>query len=188
MRPKYARKYSSEKGQLFSLDLVIAMGLSVLAIGMLLNYYESTTYQQKEAVTRNELSAIALNASNLALDMARCTSDFDSQGYDRRGCGDVAKLSPANKARLMIPEGFGCYVYWDRSTNKEPIDASGSACKDPAPNTVKDIATVQRIFAGPNTPGNQLTKAVYLKCIETGCGGNNNPYDTYTLTVEVWRG
>ena len=56
-----------EKGQIFSLDFMIAAGLAVLAIGMILNYYEMTAIAGKEARIKNEMTAVASVAATILI-------------------------------------------------------------------------------------------------------------------------
>src|SRR3989344_5042310 len=109
---------SMRKGQLFSLDLVIAMGLATLAIGMLLNYYSIAASTDKETREQNELGIIAMNATSQLLEKNRCQTDFLPQGYKQHGCVETtpgAVFSPfkaMTKADMMVPRGYGCDIPW----------------------------------------------------------------------------
>ncbi len=192
-------KTQNAKGQIYSLDFLIAAGLFVLAIGMLLNYFETSTYQAKEARTKNELSAVALTASNILLgNFAKCPLDntppgqgFRSQGYKVYGCGDIRSFASIKKKQLLIPDKFSCMV---RLNGSLTTSATGGCIDDPnfravpsgspAPATQSDIASVERKFLSPS--GN-LTKTNYEKCISNqGANPCGASYTENTVRIEVW--
>jgi len=83
------------RGQIFSLDFIIAMTIVVLAMGMLLNFYEISSYQSKEINLKNELNLVALNASHQMLQQNKCTlrNNFETQGYKFYGCSNTGNFS-----------------------------------------------------------------------------------------------
>lgn len=168
-----------ENGQLYSLDFLISVGLLVLAIGLTLNFYETTAYQEKEARTRNELNTIALTAANILAAKSTCPeAAFSAQGYRAYGCYDRAKLSGISKSDLLIPADMSCLV--KRGNNIENLKAPGCAQSEPPPTTT-DVASVERPLLVPATA--PLTKTTYEKCIAQAC----DSYVEETLTVKVWR-
>src|SRR3989338_6943448 len=101
----------TQKGQLFSIDFLIAVALTVLAIGGLLNYYELSAGQAKEARGQNELNVIALTAGELMLRQNACvlartpggTTEFIDQGYKLYNCVNITNFYDIQKSEIMVP-------------------------------------------------------------------------------------
>ncbi|MAG18374.1 MAG: hypothetical protein CL944_02790 [Candidatus Diapherotrites archaeon] len=177
------------KGQIFSLDFLIAMTLAVLAIGMLLNVYELSAYEIKEARLRNELTAIAINAGNNYLGEYSCTPSnsgnpsFNDQGYELLGCVDTPNFQGALQKRfLMIPETFGCYITLVDETNDADAPLIMGDCSDDAPEDAENVLVIKREFLS----GNNINKDDFDNCITSG---TNCPYDSTIneLTIKVWK-
>ena len=165
---------NKEKGQIFSLDFIIALGIVAMTIGMTLHFYELNVYEQKETTTRNELALIGVNASNLFIDGQRCSenpSDKPSnKGYELIGC--TKSPGSITKAELMIPDGFKCSILLDSIVVPQ--------CNDD-PTGAKDIIVIQRSFLGRS--GNvKLTD--YESCLE---GNTCGLYAQKTLAVKIWK-
>ncbi|HLC79966.1 MAG TPA: hypothetical protein VJG83_06130 [archaeon] len=173
-----------QKGQIFSIDFLIAATLTVLAIGLLLGYYETAATYEKETRMKNEFTAIALNASSILLEKNPCirSAGFSSQGYNVTGCSEETNFNNFSKTQLMIPTGFNCYIHWE---GPDPYNGTLGGCNQTDPGTTPlDIVSIQRPFVSPPL-STGLTKAGYEKCIE-----ENNCQDTYlefTLTVKIWK-
>ncbi|HZX19466.1 MAG TPA: VWA domain-containing protein, partial [archaeon] len=106
-----------KKGQLFSLDFVIAMVITVLAIGMLLDFYEISSNQTKEINSQNELQIILGGVNNAITGTAKCEPigdeggiNFAEQGYKLYGCINKTKLQSLGSSALMMPSGYECYI------------------------------------------------------------------------------
>jgi len=174
-----AMKAIGNRGQLFSLDFLIAMGLAVLAMGMLLNYFETTTNVEKEARVQNELNIVAMNASALVLEDAdsKCPEGiFSAQGYKVYGCAiagpENSGFGNIKKEDLMIPDTFKCDISWTGGDNND--------CDDD-PSSAGNIASVERIFLERSQ---SLAKADYEKCAQ---GQSCSAYTQNTLTVKIWK-
>ncbi|MFH1391357.1 MAG: hypothetical protein ABIH20_03545 [Candidatus Diapherotrites archaeon] len=180
------------KGQIFSLDFLIAMTLAVLAIGMLLNVYELSSYEIKEARLRNELTAIAINAGNNYIGENSCdpsnagTVKFSDQGYELLGC--VNPNDPLNlfedttKAELMIPDNIGCYVTLVDESNPSTLPRKmTSACQTDALENTENVLVIKRKFLS----GDNIEKAGFDNCIS---GMGSCPYSPTVneLTIKVW--
>ncbi|HZX33754.1 MAG TPA: hypothetical protein VFF09_00065 [archaeon] len=183
------KKFS--RGQIFSLDFIIAMAIVALAIGLLLSFYQTTAAQEKEARVQNELNVIALNASNQLLEKNRCSpaGGFAGQGYKLFGCLDGSKFSSfstsagLSKGSLMIPEGFNCYI-----TDMEAfgnIQILSNICPSDTPAGVTDVASVERNFVGH---AGDVTKYDYERCVAglypLDCAG---AFGQKTINVKVWK-
>jgi len=172
------------KGQIFSLDFLIAMALAVLAIGMLLNVYELSTYEIKEARLRNELTAIAINAGNNYIGENKCvptggTPSFSTQGYELLGCVKTPSFEGTSKEYLMIPDDIGCYVTLD---DESGTTRKMSACQNDAPGNIDNVLVIKREFLS----GNNIGKAEFDNCISGD--GSICPYSSTVneLTIKVW--
>ena len=168
---------TKEKGQVFSLDFIIALAVVAMTIGMTLHFYELNVYEQKEAMTRNELSLIGVTASNILLNGNQCRArvEVTDMGYELVGCTDMTALDSMTKAGLMIPDGINCYISLDGTSN--PI----TECATDAPSGIKDIAVIRRDFLGETA---LITLAQYENCLNgTGC----SIYTPHTVTVKIWK-
>jgi len=166
----------TQKGQFFSIDFLIAMVIAVLAIGMLLHFYELNTYEQQNARIQNELTLIAMNSSNILLNTNKClgTASLTDKGYELQGCTDTTSWSSLTKAELMIPKGFKCYI------TKDGLPAI-SECTTNAPVNKPNISVIERRFLERNFP---LTKTQYENCLDGTCIGI---YITQELMVKIWK-
>ena len=170
------KTWHMQRGQIFSLDFLIAMGLAMLAMGMLLNYYETTANAEKEQRLQNEFVSVATNASALMLESSRCTTNFSAKGYKVYGCAEPGGFANMSKPALMVPSIFHCNISW----SAEVVNSTNVECNETLPTDSTSIASVERKFLAPISG---LTKADYQKCIKGPC----NAYDEYTLTVKVWK-
>ncbi|MEK6957441.1 MAG: hypothetical protein AABW99_00465 [archaeon] len=173
-------KSGKEKGQIFSIDFVIAAALIVLAMGMLLNFYDYSSNEAKENSVQAELNAIALTASNLALENSPCTpTGFETQGYSLEGCSNAnTAIQGATKQDLMIPEGINCNV---RSSDPDGSNSlQMGQCSQAAGE--QDVTSIQRNFVSP--AGGTIDKTTYEKCV------NGNPAicpAKKVLQVAIWK-
>ena len=166
----------TQKGQFFSIDFLIAMAIAVLALGMLLHFYELNTYEQKEARIQNELTLIAMNSSNILLNTNNCTAknNLSVKGYELHGCTDTSSWINLTKAELMIPLEVNCYITKGVSV---AIDGCGT---DALPNT-PNIAVIERTFLERNS---KITKTQYENCLDGACAEIYTPKD---LVVKIWK-
>ena len=165
----------SQKGQLFSLDFIIAIALTVLAMGMLLHFYEIAVYGEKEAQIQNEMNLIAFTASNVMLGTNECNLEnaFEDQGYRLHGCSRTTNFASITKSELLVPDGFGCYITLDGA-------ATTSDCT--TNETSKDAVVLERAFLAQS--GGSITKEDYEKCIAGfSCPG----FTKSSLIVKVWK-
>jgi len=166
------------RGQMLSLDFLLAMAVIILAVGVLLNHYDILTTQGKESRVKSELNTIAQTASQQALEKnADCASDFSTQGYKIYGC-TTSNFSSLTKNYLLVPEGFSCYVTLDGGA---AANGPGGCESTDAPLDAKDVAVAERKYLSPNTT---LSKQDYEKCI-TGPGCT--AYTVKKLRVKIWR-
>ncbi len=179
-------KVKKERGQIFSIDFLIAAGLAVLAIGMLLNYYETVANAEKESRTQNELAAIAANASSLILERNPCSLEigFASQGYRVYGCMHTT-FTAMSKSDMMIPADFSCNLSWkdlDNGTIQSQTTGAEPRCTNPVPPD-RSMVSVDRNFLAQQQIS--LTKKDYENCIYGLC--STLIYHKNVLTLKVWK-
>ncbi len=167
----------NEKGQFFSLDFLISVTVAVLAIGMLLHFFELSVYGEKEARLQTAIDSIALTSSNILVQDYNCKieNSFKLQGYnDLDGCISSFNFSGTNKKELLIPNGFGCFISSD-GTITPPV-----GCETDFTGTAKDISVVsRRILLGPNN----ISKMDFETCVESTC----SIFEERELTVKIWK-
>lgn len=167
------------KGQMFSIDVLLAAGIIVLGIGIILGNYELITIQSKETRFSTEATTIATNAAMMLLKKTECEiqQEFLEQGYKLNNCAKISPLFSTSKEELLIPKNFKCYFEIDNSS-LNIID-----CEQKPDDKIKDISTIEIKFVQYNE---ELTKKDYEKCIakypEFSC-----PLEQKTLKVYIWR-
>jgi len=166
----------NQKGQFFSLDFIIAMAIAVLALGMLLHFYELNTYEQQNARTQNELTLIAMNSSNILLNTNNCTAQtsLKNKGYEMHGCTDTSSWGTLTKADLMIPDEFNCYITKGGSP-------AINGCVDVLLANTPNIAVIERNFLERNL---NILKSAYELCLD---GGSCTLYTPAKLMVKIWK-
>ncbi|PIN85013.1 MAG: hypothetical protein COV47_04395 [Candidatus Diapherotrites archaeon CG11_big_fil_rev_8_21_14_0_20_37_9] len=171
----------NEKGQYFSIDLLIAAGLAVLAMGLLLQFYELGSHQQKEITSQSELTLIGITASNILLEQSPCEllANFTNQkGYKVMGCADKTKFDTITKSELMIPDGYGCSIVWGLPTTS---DIHGE-CNGTVSDEISNVVSIERTYF---TPQGEITKENYENCIDAViCTGYNL---NEKLEVKIWK-
>ncbi|MDO8646882.1 MAG: hypothetical protein Q7R70_00510 [Candidatus Diapherotrites archaeon] len=163
----------NSKGQLFSLDFIIAVALIMLAIGLLYKQAELFQYSQKDDSIQSELYRIGYNASNQLVGNPATTCELVDLAGPSAGHIDYLPncltVSPGNippgvrhgwyknhrtnarvilKEDLGIPEGYDCKI--DFSTNpplgggKRILIAPGNLGCNGDPLNVPNIFSIKR--------------------------------------------
>jgi len=94
-----------EKGQVFSLDLLIAMIAVTAAIGLMIQAVEVNTYMQKEETIHHEMKRVAETAADLIL--------FSSDTTCMEGTNNLANCidtGQSGKWEEKMPAGFECQI------------------------------------------------------------------------------
>ena len=173
------------RGQLYSLDFLISMGLFLLAIGIVLGMHENATYQARESREKAELSAIAITATENITGKLKCPVDtlstFTDNNYSVYGCISNTPYSinapDMNKPRLMVPSDFNCEV----TINGLLFTHIDTGCRDQIGPNVTDVASVERQVIWPVSV--VFLKNTYEKCIVGPC----TAYREGKLVVRVWK-
>ena len=98
-----------KKGQLLSLDFLLAMGLLVLAFGLALKFGETASFEFEEAREKNETNQTGEQAMILLLSNPQITCELKDAAFAPLGvflnnCLDTAK--DINRQALGIPPEF----------------------------------------------------------------------------------
>jgi len=143
----------AERGQVFSLDLLIAMVLVVLGIGLLLNAAELRAYEAKESSLRAEMQEKA-EAALIAFTNSKviaCAADSTPLAFT----ADYAKLNAMNSAagrealkKFLGLQGYNVQLSVGATTalNDSPnegnivaLEAPVMTCTSSATLTMKDV-------------------------------------------------
>ncbi|MEM4261722.1 MAG: hypothetical protein QXU92_00870 [Candidatus Diapherotrites archaeon] len=167
------------KGQMFSIDVLLAAGIIVLGIGIILGNYELITIQNKETRFSAEATTIATNAALMLLKKTECQiqTEFQEQGYKINNCVNISPLFSYSKEELLIPKQFKCYF----EINDSLLNITD--CDQKPDEKVKDISTIEIAIVSTNE---ELTKKDYEKCI-ANYFGFDCPLEKKTLKVYIWR-
>ncbi|MBI4044876.1 MAG: hypothetical protein HY392_04155 [Candidatus Diapherotrites archaeon] len=167
------------RGQIVSLDYVISLILIMLAIGLLLNFFELQAVNAKEAQLENELKSIAQGATRLALASPDIACILTNNA-DTKDIGVLPNCIPSEPGRLTkeklgIPAWFGCAIM--------PAGIfTGTGCLDETPDDVENYYSMTRkILVKNGAP--DVNKLALEKCVNSV----NCPLADANLTIAVWR-
>ncbi|KHO55716.1 MAG: hypothetical protein J4478_04660 [Candidatus Diapherotrites archaeon] len=170
----------NSKGQLFSLDLVIALALIVLAVGLLYRNAELFQYANKDSAIQAELYRVGLNASNQLVGNPQLNCALSELGpptglieflpncltVDRTGnlpsgrhvgWGKTAQIT---KDALGIPDDYSCNIEFQPPL-LTPIFIDEKGCDDSyATAGAENIFSIERkvvflnkeLLVGPGQP------------------------------------
>ena len=199
----------NSRGQLFSLDLVIALALIILAVGLLYRNAELFQYANKDSAIQAELYRVGLNASNqlvgnpflnCALVMDGTPSKFitflpNCLTIDRAGNLPPSdrhlgwnKPGKITKGALGIPDGYSCNVEF------QPVPAADlkKECNDSyATAGAENIFSIERkaVFlnkTNENEAG-QITKSELEDCRDDPALATPCLLMESTATLRVWK-
>ncbi|MEK6972788.1 MAG: hypothetical protein AABW72_01990 [archaeon] len=115
-----------EKGQIFSIDALVALIIATLVLGLTIQIIETQSYNLKQEQVFNELKTVGHNAANLLVSLPDISCDLISE--DGTGltllnnCIDADKLKNIEKGKLGIPPNYKCRIKLQ--------GAQMNACKD----------------------------------------------------------
>ena len=140
-----------EKGQIFSLDFIIALVAVTAATGLLIQTAEVNMYYQKEATESNGLKSVAETAADLIVAHNETTCQ-DSSGNHLMNCirTDIAVGELENIIEGLVPSpGYGF-----------EITGFGGTASGPPPLQDKDFYQVKRRIVIGSETGPEQTLAV----------------------------
>lgn len=168
----------NKRGQIVSLDYVISLILVLLALGLLLNFFELQTVNAKEAQLNSELETLAEGAARLALASPGIACNLTSND-GLKYIGVLPNCIPdesgrLTKARIGIPQGFECAII------TEPVEIATDCVT--VDNDVNNYYSVTRKIV-VKTNGPDVTKGQLEKCVNNV----NCLLTDANLTIVVWR-
>lgn len=169
-----------KRGQILSLDYVISLMLVLLALGLLLNFFELQTVNAKEAQLNSELEALANGAARLALTSPDIACRLTSiTGDPPKDIGVLPNCIPKNgrltKQNLGI-QGFECAIATD------PIDLLSTECNTDFPDGTDYYSVTRKIVVSDDTT---ITKDKLEECIRGEL--LNCVLSDANLTISIWR-
>ncbi len=185
--------FPSSRGQLFSLDVILAAVLFTLALGMLLNQSELWISSQHQRTETQELHELALLASNALVSNPDLNASFASTTVNLR-CAppewaahndiswvencmwvDPAQSYSLSSSGLGIPPGYGFKIRFSNSAQTIPFTPVG------APTIPAGVAfqTIDRNMLVFSSNPSSTTLA---NCFSVGCASN-----IQIVHISVWR-
>jgi uncharacterized protein (UPF0333 family) len=180
-----------KKGQIFSVDFLISVIVIVLAIGLLLNFYELTVHAQAERNSADELKIASERAADLLVSSPELVCELVESGDGTNHIMYLPNcLVTENSEKEITKEklgliGFSCNLSGPGAGGL--INQTGVGCTDTFPGD-KDVVAVKRTIylTMSNEEGNQeIKKDEYLGCINatSGCSIEGR----LEIYLKVWK-
>ena len=171
----------ANRGQILSLDLVIALSIAFLSIGTLLAWHELAALNAKESELQNALSLTALNAANAlaSLDGWTCASNASDDASTFPACivDQHASSEKITKGMLGIPKEYNYQIIGLETDD----DLAYNAFTDSERNVVDQNVNVLYIGATDSI----FTIEGLETCMKKGIA--NCPWKTKSISIRVWR-
>jgi len=171
----------NSKGQMFSLDLIIAISFVVLAIGLLYQQAELFHYYEKDNALQSELYRIGYNASNQLVGNPDVICPLTTQTG-----GTIIDYLPnclpssgvtkdaITKASLGIPDDYDCSI---------TPSISNYCLSSNLPGDASNVFSIDRNVVILNS-GDSITKAQFEDCINSAV---NCALEETTINLKVWK-
>jgi uncharacterized protein (UPF0333 family) len=197
-------KKTKTKGQLLSLDFLLSLILGVLAIGLLIQFFEVNSYAQNQEQTIMKLSIIGETASDLIVSSNTTICEIES-GNDQIQANNCLPLciydtlemmcNPTNtekrieKTNIGLTKEFGCniQVYPDPTQFTNPGKLQiGTECEEtiPVPEPANIYSTTRKVILA-GLEEKPWDKTEYLHCIRNT--ENCDKITIGTITLTVWK-
>lgn len=185
--------FSSSRGQLFSLDVILAAVLFTLALGMLLNQSELWISSQHQSVETDELHRVALLVSSALVSKPQLNAVAGGLNVDLRcapaewaahndiswveNCmwADPAQNYVLSSSGLGIPSGYGFKIRFSNSPQTIPFTPSGTP-------TIPAGVAYQTIDRNMLVFSSNPSSTIISNCFSMGCASN-----IQLVHVSVWR-
>jgi hypothetical protein len=159
----------NQKGQIFSLDLLLALTALIVCIGLVLQTYELTSYDAKESMIWQKLNLTGQAAAERLVTDEDIACDLGVNGFETVNCLDSTKLGRIDKSALGIPADYGCRI--------EGVSIAN--CNDSLPAEAANVFSITRAVLVESS----LNKTALYSCIY-GATCNLEPKE---ITVSLWR-
>lgn len=198
----------NEKGQIMTMDFLISVVAVTLAIGLLIQFAEIKTYNEKEEIAWLELKEIAETASDRLVSNPDIVCELVDT-YNESGAGSyyntmnnaniilighldncIPKINANNfrieKSDLGIPAGYECEIDNEAITAGEIL----TDCTDNLPAGKDYYSVTRKIVLFTGTGNNDAKKKIAKVDWET-CMGNTAagscPLNESDITIKVWK-
>lgn len=176
------------KGQIFSLDFLLALVIIIACIGLAIQAFELNAYHEKERYVIDELNLVGAMATEkfVTMESIACsvkdTGETEIPGFELVNCVDPSKVAEftrdafgfgvwtakVSKASLGIPDEYNCRAYIVTPEGIVSLIPLIQGCSiDPGlviPETVKNVYSIQRkVFFY-----DEVSKSELYSCIQGG--------------------
>ncbi|MCD6433999.1 MAG: hypothetical protein J7L14_00100 [Candidatus Diapherotrites archaeon] len=170
----FRKRNEKLRGQIFSIDFLIAVGITILAIGLLLAMFELAAYRTRENAEWNLLKLITINAANKILHNEQWTCElvFSDSTPSIRLPNCLTQTTTLDKSAIGIPSNYECHT--------DGISIVG--CNSSIPNS-KNVFTIKRKFVLINK--DKISKEEFYVCLGKAAG--NCIMQEKEFKLSVWR-
>lgn len=175
----------NQKGQLFSLDLFIAIVVIVLAIGLLMQQFETLTYRQNSALSTRELQEVARVAAQKLVTSPELVCNL-------MGTGRAEPLLDA--LPNCWPQTLPDQTTIDSVLGLKPrfnycIVLGSTAVGSPCPNPLdaSNVVAIERSIVQLNS-GGSISKKEFMNCLEEDDRTKCTTFGaSQSLVLKVWQ-
>lgn len=195
----------NNKGQLFSLDLIIAIALVILAVGLLYRQAELFQYFSKDSDIQSELYRIGLNASNqlvsnpaIVCELVDAASPPNVIGYlpnclapiinNGGNCPAGLQELGITKSSLGIPEGYDCSI--DFKFGKSNEQCLIKLCNANSSSASENVFSIERKIVRKTASAKDndwkdrtFSKADFDSCVRGSC----TALEESSFILQVWK-
>ncbi len=186
------------RGQIFSLDFLMAITVLVLAMGLAINYFETNTLNAKEIENQNDLWNAAKTASDVLVNHPDIVCNETSLFAARPAPMDIKLQNclPQNfptpsitKARLGISSAYDCNIS-NLPGSTFNFGAAANECKNAVPTGI-DIVSIERrvVMLTNELPAGQerdINKKALIYCQRPELGKSCVLTDA-NISIKVWK-
>jgi len=172
----------NNKGQVFSLDLIIAMTVLVLGIGLLIQFSETRIYEQKENMLWKELESKGQTASALLVSNPEIICSLVDEEVPANTIGHMENCINTSlgidgritKENLGLPSEYE----FDISGNGISVSSASSA------NAKNVFSETREVFLYAGFIGSGVVTKTELE----GCMSGGACVSPEEITISIWRG
>ena len=183
----------NKSGQMVSIDFLISIIAVTLAIGLLIQFTETKTYNEKEELEWLELKQVAETASELLVNNPNIVCELvdESGNHIQYLSNCIPKRNPnpdrITKEDMGIPAGYECWI--DKDDLKLHTHNSQGCSRQPPGADIENVYSVTRkvIFYNKSN-SQQVSKETLHICmgeITGDCAAEGLEEDEFTL--KVWK-
>ncbi len=170
----------NQKGQLFTIDLLLAFGIILLGVGLQMKMVQNTSFDQHEQINQIELETVGQTALILLVTNPENTCEVwdTTRLFYLKNCVATEKVKTRSKSAFGIPDGYG-YQFIITTLPSSILDTMDDSIP---PGTAPNLYVTHIDAMMDNTASGQLSKAQLDNCQQTGC-----PTQQKTISIKIWR-